>query len=90
MSFFLDELGWIYNNGYCYMFTSYHVTFLRAEELCNEVVSILIYNNGYCYMFTSYHVTFLSILNYNKAYTVTYLLVTLLPSSGLKNYAMKL
>ena len=32
-----DELGWVYHNGFCYMFTSYHVTFLRAEELCNEV-----------------------------------------------------
>mgnify|MGYP001187398648 CR=1 FL=1 len=30
-------LGWVYHNGFCYMFTSYHVDFLRAEELCNEV-----------------------------------------------------
>ena len=30
------SLGWVYNNGYCYMFTSYHVDYLKAEELCNE------------------------------------------------------
>ena len=30
------SLGWVYNNGYCYMFTSYHVEYLKAEELCNE------------------------------------------------------
>jgi hypothetical protein len=32
-----DQLGWVYHKGNCYMFTSYHETFLRAEELCNEV-----------------------------------------------------
>merc|ERR1712211_175261 len=31
-----DGLGWVYFKGYCYMFTSYHVDFLVAEELCNE------------------------------------------------------
>ena len=31
-----DGLGWVYYNGHCYMFTSYHVDFLKAEELCNE------------------------------------------------------
>ena len=30
------SLGWVYNNGYCYMFTSYHVDYLKAEELCNQ------------------------------------------------------
>lgn len=29
-------LGWVYYEGHCYLFTSYHETFLRAEELCNE------------------------------------------------------
>merc|ERR1711973_627614 len=29
-------LGWVYFKGYCYMFTSYHVDFLKAEELCNQ------------------------------------------------------
>ena len=28
--------GWIYHNGHCYLFTSYHEDFLRAEEICNE------------------------------------------------------
>jgi len=31
-----DSLGWVYYNGHCYMFTSYHVDYLRSEELCNE------------------------------------------------------
>ena len=30
------SLGWVYNEGYCYMFTSYHVDYLKAEELCNQ------------------------------------------------------
>ena len=30
-----NGLGWVYNAGYCYMFTSFHVDFLEAEELCN-------------------------------------------------------
>ena len=30
------SLGWVYYNGYCYMFTSYHVDYLKAEELCNQ------------------------------------------------------
>ena len=30
------SLGWVYYNGYCYMFTSYHVNYLTAEELCNQ------------------------------------------------------
>ena len=28
--------GWIYHNGHCYLFTSYHEDFLRSEEICNE------------------------------------------------------
>ena len=31
-----EGLGWVYHNQYCYLFTSYHTDFLRAEELCNE------------------------------------------------------
>ena len=31
-----DDLGWVYHEGHCYMFTSYHVDFLVAEELCNK------------------------------------------------------
>jgi len=31
-----DGLGWVYNNGHCYMFSSFHVDFLAAEELCNQ------------------------------------------------------
>jgi len=31
-----DGLGWIYYNGHCYLFTSYHETYLNAEERCNE------------------------------------------------------
>merc|ERR1719189_2880873 len=30
-------LGWVYRNGFCYMFTSYHETFLKAEEECNKI-----------------------------------------------------
>ena len=30
------SLGWVYYNGFCYMFTSYHVNYLTAEELCNQ------------------------------------------------------
>ena len=29
-------LGWVYHKGFCYLFTSYHIDFLKAEELCNE------------------------------------------------------
>merc|ERR1711879_365855 len=29
-------LGWVYYNGHCYLFTSYHETYLNAEERCNE------------------------------------------------------
>merc|ERR1719410_2295542 len=32
-----DQLGWVYYNGHCYLFTSYHETFLKAEESCNRV-----------------------------------------------------
>ena len=28
------QLGWIYHKGYCYMFTSYHETFLKARGPC--------------------------------------------------------
>ena len=31
-----ESLGWVYYNGHCYMFTSYHVDYLKAEELCNQ------------------------------------------------------
>ena len=31
------QLGWVYHNGACYMFTSYHADYLEAEEFCNEV-----------------------------------------------------
>ena len=31
------QLGWVYHNGHCYMFTSYHLDFLKAEEECNKV-----------------------------------------------------
>ena len=30
-------LGWVYYEGHCYLFTSRHVDFLEAQELCNEV-----------------------------------------------------
>ena len=33
-------LGWVYHKGFCYLFTSYHIDFLKAEELCNEQASI--------------------------------------------------
>jgi len=36
-----DGLGWVYYNGHCYMFTSYHVDYLIAEELCNEAGAYL-------------------------------------------------
>jgi len=29
-------LGWVYYDGHCYLFTSYHIDYLLAEELCNE------------------------------------------------------
>ena len=29
-------LGWVYFSGACYMFTSFHEDFMKAEELCNE------------------------------------------------------
>ena len=31
-----DGLGWVYFNGHCYLFTSYHESYLNAEERCNE------------------------------------------------------
>ena len=31
-----DGLGWVYHNGHCYLFTSYHEDYFRAEEKCNE------------------------------------------------------
>ena len=31
-------LGWVYHKGFCYLFTSYHTDFLKAEELCNQEV----------------------------------------------------
>ena len=31
------QLGWVYHNGACYMFTSYHADYLEAEESCNAV-----------------------------------------------------
>merc|ERR1712156_253349 len=31
------QLGWVYHNGHCYLFTSYHLDFLKAEEECNKV-----------------------------------------------------
>ena len=31
------QLGWVYHKGHCYMFTSYHMAFLKAEEQCNLV-----------------------------------------------------
>lgn len=30
-------LGWIYYSGACYIFSSVHTPFLKAEEECNEV-----------------------------------------------------
>ena len=32
-----DGLGWVYFKGHCYMFTSWHLDFLAAEEQCNQV-----------------------------------------------------
>ena len=32
-----DGLGWVYHSGHCYLFTSYHEDYFRAEEKCNEV-----------------------------------------------------
>ena len=31
------QMGWIYHDGFCYMFTSYHTQFLKAQEECNQV-----------------------------------------------------
>ena len=31
-----DGLGWVYYNGHCYMFTSYHVDFLKAIDSLNN------------------------------------------------------
>jgi len=31
------QLGWVYHKNFCYMFTSYHETFLKAEEECNKI-----------------------------------------------------
>merc|ERR1719419_1182519 len=36
-----DGLGWVYYNGHCYLFTSYHQDYFRAEETCNEVGAYL-------------------------------------------------
>ena len=33
-------LGWVYHKGFCYLFTSYHTDFLKAEELCNQEVNM--------------------------------------------------
>ena len=41
LSYNKDGLGWVYYSGHCYMFTSYHVDFLIAEELCNEAGAYL-------------------------------------------------
>lgn len=35
------QLGWVYHKGFCYLFTSYHETFLKAEEECNMVGAYL-------------------------------------------------
>ena len=32
-----DGLGWVYFRGNCYLFTSWHLDFLAAEEQCNQV-----------------------------------------------------
>ena len=32
------QLGWVYWNGHCYLFASFHTPFFRAEEMCNEVI----------------------------------------------------
>ena len=32
-----NGLGWVYFSGHCYMFTSWHLDFLQAEEECNQV-----------------------------------------------------
>ena len=32
-----NGLGWVYFSGHCYMFTSWHLDFLAAEEQCNQV-----------------------------------------------------
>ena len=36
-----DGLGWVYYNGHCYLFTSYHEDYFRAEEKCNEAGAYL-------------------------------------------------
>ena len=36
-----SQLGWVYHNGHFYMFTSYHLDFLKAEEQCNHVGAYL-------------------------------------------------
>lgn len=28
--------GWVYHEGFCYLFTSYHCDFMKAEEICNS------------------------------------------------------
>ncbi len=35
------QLGWVYHKGFCYMFTSYHETFTKAEEECNKIGAYL-------------------------------------------------
>ena len=35
------QLGWVYHKGFCYMFTSYHETFAKAEEECNKIGAYL-------------------------------------------------
>jgi len=36
-----DQMGWVYFKGHCYMFSSYHETFLAAEESCNKAGAYL-------------------------------------------------
>ena len=36
-----DGLGWVYHSGHCYLFTSYHEDYFRAEEKCNEAGAYL-------------------------------------------------
>ena len=36
-----DGLGWVYYSGHCYLFTSYHEDYFRAEEKCNEAGAYL-------------------------------------------------
>ena len=36
-----DALGWVYFDGHCYMFNSYHVNFAEAGKLCDEAGAFL-------------------------------------------------